>query len=428
MNQFPSGNTDRIATACGRWLCALLLAGSMQAALAVPIVDSNGPGSPYSGVVSIQLASAVAGNAASSFCSGVLTGARTVLTAAHCAPPGAAASLAVTFNSDASGPTHVAVAQSQVNPNFDPSTFFGDFQLLTLSEAAPASAAIYSLAGDPLQLGQQIFLAGYGGSATQKTIREGVVDATDGASWLSNISGVTDGDSGGPMFIADNGQLLLAGNTSFTQSTNGGSVADVVGGTLFANALDFLQAASVDALRVVFAGGDSGGDPGGDPGPDPDTRPAVDMPSAFTLIGPNDPNCDETCPGAVTYSDLFAAPSDGNLLFDWAYATEDVSTEFDPAGLFIGVAPVLLIDPEQFDLLSQSGSVRRRLAAGQRYQFFVESVDNGFGAATLQITNARFVARNAGTGTTAVNEPGTLALFGIVCAVALRRRQRNQRA
>ena len=104
-----------------------------------------------------------------------------------------------------------------------------------------------------------------------------------------------------------------------------------------AAALAFFQANSVDPLTVRVSGGggpdplpDPGPDPGPgpDPVPDPDPVPPKDVPPAVFVQGSDDPGCydlDNPCSAVEVLSDIFTAPSNGQLRFDWQYHTDDES-------------------------------------------------------------------------------------------------------
>lgn len=107
--------------------------------------------------------------------------------------------------------------------------------------------------------------------------------------------------------------------------------------------------------------------------------------------------------GLVT-SPVLTAPSASTLTFDWLYTSFDVDgATWDPAGYYLDASFFQLTNDAGSS--SQSGTVSFAVASGQTYGFYVSSVDNFGGGATIQATQA--------TQVTQVPEPGTLALLGL---------------
>ena len=132
-------------------------------------------------------------------------------------------------------------------------------------------------------------------------------------------------------------------------------------------------------------------------------------PGSITLIG-SDSNSE--LPSRVDFSIM--APAAGTFSFNWAYTSTDIDGA-DPAGYLKNGQFQLTVDGGGN---SQSGQLSLLVAAGDVIGFHVKTVDNGFGSASLTISN--FSAP--------VPEPASVAmmalgLLGLAGAVAARRRR-----
>lgn len=263
---------------------ALITAGALPDTPAAH-VDANTPGSPYSGVVSINIRY---GNPRQSFiCSGALVGKRTVVSAGHCVDTAGNGTLIdinapgndvrVVFNSNGAFNAVMTATAVSMNPDYKgfnicPVGVTGgclndDVAVITLGADAPASAKIYKIATTDLLMGTHIKMAGYGTTGNGvtgygagpafdvKRTGENVTDLFDGndeMGWggknevyysdfdgggkntfctnygvctasLANDkeSGIGGGDSGGPSFINLYGEMMLATNNTFSGRFSG---------------------------------------------------------------------------------------------------------------------------------------------------------------------------------------------------------------
>jgi secreted trypsin-like serine protease len=181
-----------------------------------------------------------------------------VLTAAHCA-----SGLQASINTNSAyvswqnnGGNNRLVQSFTIDPNYNSTTFSDDIAILKLASPAPSTFAYYPIYTGSSELGQNFTLAGYGDSGTgttgidpnysytQHILRQGqntfdgmgstdlYYDFDNGTSQNNAFAGtntgvrdasgnlieatIAPGDSGGPSFLAVNGQLEIAGIHSFT--------------------------------------------------------------------------------------------------------------------------------------------------------------------------------------------------------------------
>jgi hypothetical protein len=220
----------------------------------------------------------------------------------------------VVFNASSTigdpGRAIVTATKVQMNPNYAgfgncPAGVPGfcvndDLAVITLGQDAPASAKIYKIAGQQLQANTRIIMAGYGTSGDGingytigpdfriKRTGQNIVDLFDGDDennfggdrevWYADFdgnghdtfcewglacsaqlgnsteSGIGGGDSGGPSFIEQYGELMLIATNTFGGTPDGlvgGAFGTYFGGIVLHSYLDYLAAATDGAIRVV---------------------------------------------------------------------------------------------------------------------------------------------------------------------------------
>jgi hypothetical protein len=278
-------------------------------------VDPNLPGSPFSGVVSINIRY----SGESYICSGALVGRRQVVSAGHCVDvdgngtvidinaPGN--DVRVVFN-DGVANSVITATRVSINPDYQG---FGncppgvtafclndDLSVVTLGEDAPATAKIYKVAVNPLQAGTLITMAGYGTSGDGingftippdfriKRTGENYVDLFDAdderdftgpnevyyadfdgagqdtfceffgacSPQLPNEreSGIGGGDSGGPSFVNMYGELMIVANNTFGGWFDGqqpGTFGTYFGGVVLGSYRDYLLEATDGNITLV---------------------------------------------------------------------------------------------------------------------------------------------------------------------------------
>ncbi len=175
-----------------------------------------------------------------------------------------------------------------------------DISVITLSQDAPAGAQIYKVATSPLSSGTHIMMAGYGTSGdgingftvdpafNVKRTGENIMDMFDGndeAGWtgsnevwyadfdgngqdsfcalfgvctpqLANDreSGIGGGDSGGPSFVNEYGEMMLVANNTFDGGFAGqteGTFGTYFGGVVLGSYMDYLQSATAGQITFV---------------------------------------------------------------------------------------------------------------------------------------------------------------------------------
>lgn len=277
------------------WLLALLVPQSALAIMGGSGIDANTTDSPWAGVGSITTGSGTF--------SGALIGDGYVLTAAHVVAGQVNTPGNVHFNLNYGGDLtqSISAAAIYVFPGYNGTTsgsngvWHDDLAVVKLSTPAPLGVPVYGLAGSAPGQGTTITLVGYGGAgdgssgitagsnAKIKRVGENRVDALlvdddggsameilgfdfDGPNGTTNVFGTSTpanrtlgasleaqfagGDSGGPIFVRDNGVWKITGIATFNGKTDlsGGSTVNfgsIGGGTIVASYASWIQAQMV---------------------------------------------------------------------------------------------------------------------------------------------------------------------------------------
>jgi secreted trypsin-like serine protease len=159
-------------------------------------------------------------------CTGTLVAQSTVLTAAHCIDGMQPGSLEFGFGPDQYQiDVTVPVAAVAQHPQWDSQNLANDVGVLTLAQDAPIAPVTMNPSMDQSWIGKVVTLVGYGvtdgasqtGIGTKRMV-DVTIDSLDAATLhYTTEQGKTacNGDSGGPAFYEENGQLLVVGVTSY---------------------------------------------------------------------------------------------------------------------------------------------------------------------------------------------------------------------
>jgi hypothetical protein len=139
-------------------------------------------------------------------------------------------------------------------------------------------------------------------------------------------------------------------------------------------------------------------------------------PTSITLFG-----SDDSLGGSGHTSVLYSItmPASGTVAFSWSYATTDSSGEpqWDPAGYLVNASRFQLSDDSGTPIQASASPVNVPVNKGDKFSFFVDSVDNFAGNASLRVEG--FSAP--------VPEPASIAMLaaglGVIGGVVVRRRR-----
>jgi secreted trypsin-like serine protease len=218
------------------------------------------------------------------FCTGTLISDRWILTAAHCTPGLRASETVVHFGPNARqiNPAKLhTVRQVIANPAYNAQQITNDVALLELTSPVTHTAPVMPLPASigltSADTGKSIDLAGFGfqenNAYAQRMhvevplaqVRSTQIEYDQGNGW-SGTGGACNGDSGGPAFFERNGQIYVAGITSYGDA----NCTDYGVSTKVDAFESFIE--SVTGMSIEPGTGSSGGtSPGGGGGTPPAT-------------------------------------------------------------------------------------------------------------------------------------------------------------
>lgn len=218
------------------------------------------------------------------FCTGTVVAPRTVVTAAHCVENQDPSQISFGFGPSADKvEAEIQVVSAVTHPQWDSQQLANDIAVITLSEDAPVEPIPLNKSMDDSWIGRTVTLVGYGvsdgpsqtggGIKREVDVKIDKLEATTLGYTTTNGQTACNGDSGGPAYADEGGQLVIAGITSY-----GDQGCQQYGVYTRVDAyLDFIEE------QIANGGGSVPNDPNADP-----NDPGVD---------PNDPGADPNDPG-----------------------------------------------------------------------------------------------------------------------------------
>jgi secreted trypsin-like serine protease len=161
----------------------------------------------------------------STHCTGTVVAPRKVVTAAHCLKGFTASSMKFVLGSRVSAPTAVInVASIQAHPNYNESQLTNDIGVVTLASDAPVTPVKVLGKMDSSWVGRELEFVGFGvnngfnqtGAGTKRLVKMPISEvAAKQFTYETPSKNTCNGDSGGPAFANVNGELYVAGVTSY---------------------------------------------------------------------------------------------------------------------------------------------------------------------------------------------------------------------
>jgi V8-like Glu-specific endopeptidase len=159
------------------------------------------------------------------WCTGTVVAPRTVITAAHCVKGFSASQMKFVIGAKVSAPTATLnVASAKFHPSYNESQLTNDIAVLTLASDAPVTPMKIVADLDASYAGDELVFVGFGASngvqqtgyGTKRFVNM-VIENISATQFEYSTPGknTCNGDSGGPAFLQHNGDLYLAGVTSY---------------------------------------------------------------------------------------------------------------------------------------------------------------------------------------------------------------------
>ena len=313
-------------------------------------------------------------------CTGTLIAPDMVLTAAHCVESQNGGFIGDTEGTFTVNGQTYRTTKVTVHPSYNPNNFGAGYDIAIMKLERPVDGVTpYDINRTTPQVGQMLTLVGFGetGSSTSgsyndfgnKTVGQTAIDEVSEThiSWnfdSHDESNTAPGDSGGPAFVEQNGQLVVAGVTS-----GGDGDPHSLGDFSFDTRVDTL-AAWIDQVAGTTGGGTGGGgsDGGGSGGDGTDGGSSGNQ-GSFTndqpVAIPDDAVA--TVTSQVAVSGLAGSITDVNVSLDIAHTwNEDLTvTLISPSGTRIELFDAVGGDSDNFvnTTLDDQAAVRIGAAA-----------------------------------------------------------------